>query len=173
MLNLHHGASGAGDVGAAVEAYHRLARSCLRQLDPRPAVLALSFYRKALDLDPRRVDSYLGLGEAHRRLGQTPEALACADQALALDPDSWAARFHRCAWQIPILYDRRKDVPSRLAAYHDQLEQLEPALARADGQTLGRAADALGAFQPRYLSYQDGDVRDLQARRGELVRRLL
>ena len=54
--------------------------------------LALTYFRRAVDGDPRSADAFAGLGKAQARLGNVPAARAALATALLRDPNSVSAR---------------------------------------------------------------------------------
>ncbi|MFG6101742.1 tetratricopeptide repeat protein [Leptothoe sp. EHU-05/26/07-4] len=137
--------------------------------EPRLSVLAIGWYEKALTLEPENVESYLGLAKAYHHLGQSEQALQCCDQAIALEPDSLAARYFACMLQIPIIYRTQKEVLSSRHRYHSQLLELHQRLQKAPTQAVAELATVVGTVSPFYLIYQGYDDTELQRLYGDVV----
>ena len=58
-----------------------LGQRYLEELDYESAIVA---FQKAIEIDPKAMDAYVGLAEAHMALGNMEEALAAAEQGIAV-----------------------------------------------------------------------------------------
>jgi protein O-GlcNAc transferase len=162
---------------------------------------ALQSYDRALAITPGNVEALSNRGSVLNELGRPEEALECFDRALAIKPDhtdalynrgnalltmncSQAARenYHKvlaispdragakfalCMAELPILYTDEAEIAERRAAYERCLTALCEDVSR------GGALGAVGSHQPFYLAYQGQNDRDLQAKYGALVCRIM
>jgi tetratricopeptide (TPR) repeat protein len=86
--------------------------------------LAISFYAKALALQPDNAELHLELARAYWRFGMTDEMQHYTERALALQPDSLRVHFRACMLQVPYLYRSAAEVELSLARYQQGLEEL-------------------------------------------------
>jgi tetratricopeptide (TPR) repeat protein len=88
---------------------------------------ALSFYRKALEINPNSAKAYNGLGYVYDSLGQYQEAISYYEKALQIDP-SYATAYNNLAFAYGNLGEHQKSIP-----YYEKALQLDPNLAIAYG----------------------------------------
>jgi protein O-GlcNAc transferase len=132
---------------------------------------ALGQYDRALTLDPKLAMAHYNRGLALRRVGDIVAARAAFARAFALAPRLLEAELAACMAELPVIYADEAGIAERRAAYDAHLARLEAEVAR--GGVPASLADAIGSHQPFYLAYQGEDDRDLQARYGALVCRIM
>lgn len=96
---------------------------------------AVVAYDRAIDLDPKLVQAYIGRGEAYRRLGEWDKAIADAETAMRLDPGSFCLDSGRfCPWGA---YHQRAQARMVLGDYEgavadlSRVIELDPTVASA------------------------------------------
>ena len=132
---------------------------------------AVACFDAAILADSRCADAHYNLGCLQLLANRSSDARASHDRALDAAPVHGLALWGRCMAELPVLYDTPDQIAQQRARYAQQLADLErraadPAAARA-------LAGAAGASQPFFLPYQGQPDRDLQARYGRLMTRLL
>ena len=132
---------------------------------------ALESYDQALAINPDYADALNGRGRALRAMNRWQEALESYDQALAINPDHADAKFGKCMAELPVLYADELEIARRRAAYQEQLTALCEEIDR--GRTRADLAKIVGSNQPFFLAYQGYNDRELQARYGSLVCRIM
>jgi protein O-GlcNAc transferase len=128
---------------------------------------AIAQYQMALRIDPNSFMAHYNLGMALRGQTRIAEAREHFARAFALKPDFLEAELALCMAELPALYEDESEVGTRRAAYASRLATLS-----ADVNRAGEAAalvDSIGSHQPFYLPYQGANDRELQARYGSLV----
>ena len=132
---------------------------------------AMACFNDATVADSDFADAYYNLGCLQLLANRASDARASHDRALAAAPLHGPALWGRCMAELPILYDTPGQIVEQRARYTEQLAVLER---RAADPAAGRAmAAAAGASQPFFLPYQGQPDRELQARYGQLMARLL
>ena len=131
---------------------------------------ALAAYERALAAEPDHAEALYLRGNCLRSLNRLPEAQASYQQALAVAPDHAEARFAACMARLAVVYRDEAEVAASRADYTAQLETL---CNDADNGRAPNLARGVGSNQPFYLAYQGMNDRDLQARYGALVCRLM
>lgn len=132
---------------------------------------ALDCHRRAAGLTPLDSRARMNLGLILKDRGDTDLARAELEAALRLDPSNIAAELSLCTAQLPLVYADEADVQASRERYAAHLEALIARYDRAPDPT--RYAAAIGASQPFYLPYQGQNDRDLQARYGEFICRVM
>jgi predicted O-linked N-acetylglucosamine transferase (SPINDLY family) len=132
---------------------------------------ATGHYERALALEPGFAAARYNLGVALRGQGRLAEAAAHFAHAVTSAPDFLAAHFALCMAKLPILYETEEEIEQRRGEYQECLTALEAAVDASPAP--GSLADAVGAHQPFYLAYQCRNDRELQARYGSLVCRIM
>jgi protein O-GlcNAc transferase len=128
-------------------------------------------FRTALDLDGNFADAHYNLGCLLGFDNRGTEARQCHDRAIAANPLHGAARWARCMAELPVLYETQAEIAIQRARYAQQLDVLAADL--SDPAIADALRSAIGACQPFFLPYQGACDRDLQARYGEIITRLL
>ena len=119
-------------------------------------VQAIAMLKKALDNDAKLVDGWIFLGQLRRALGDNAAARAAFDKALALSPDSQAARLDRAALLLAIdeLAPADADIAAILAANpQDPLGNYLQALAYAKRQNFRAAEISLQKMKAGLFTY--------------------
>lgn len=83
---------------------------------------ALTFYTKAMELDPYYVDVYNDLGVAYEALGDNQSALKMYEKALAIDPE-----YLPTYTNLAFLYEKRGDIANATAYWTKRYELGEEA----------------------------------------------
>jgi tetratricopeptide (TPR) repeat protein len=108
---------------------------------------AIACYKKAIALDPKKVEAHSNLGLALARKGQVDEAIACFRQAIDLDP-----RYASAHYNLGLALWEKGKLDEAIACYRKAIA-LEPKNAEAHcnlGHTLrrlGRFAEALASLK--------------------------
>ena len=132
---------------------------------------ALKSYERALTIKPDNVDALYNRGNILREMNRWQEAVASYAKALTIKPDHAAAKFALCMAELPILYASEPEIVERRAAYEKRLTALCDAVDRSEAP--GDLASAVGSHRPYYLAYQGCNDRELQARYGALLCRIM
>jgi predicted O-linked N-acetylglucosamine transferase (SPINDLY family) len=140
--------------------------NALRRLNRH--VEAAACYDRAIALRPDYADAFCNRGIVLKQLVRFEEARASFERALALKPDLAEAQFGLCMAELPILYESEAEILVRRAGYEQRLRALCAAAERSPALAKG-----VGASQPFFLAYQGRNDRDLQARYGSLVCRMI
>ena len=128
---------------------------------------ALSCHKAARDLRPADPRAHLNLGQIYKDRGDAELARAELNAAAMLDPSDIAARLALCMAELPLVYADSAEVASARARYEERLEALIADYERAPRPEA--YATAIGSSQPFYLAYQGRNDRDLQARYGAFI----
>jgi len=132
---------------------------------------ALASYDMALAIKPNYAEALYHRGDALYAMNHWQEAVNSYRGALAIRADYAEARFALCIAELPMLYMDEPEIATRRAAYERALTAFCDEL---DGMTARiELAKAVGSHQPFYLPYQGCNDRDLQARYGTLVCRIM
>jgi len=82
---------------------------------------AISFYRKALELNPSQPDVMADLGTCYRETGDPAQAVGLYEKAFALDKGHWKSVLNALVVSLRDLKDKK-----RAQRYYDLLETLHP-----------------------------------------------
>jgi protein O-GlcNAc transferase len=132
---------------------------------------ALECFDRALAIKPDHTDALYNRGNALLAMGRWQEAQQSYGRVLAINPDHGGAKFALCMAELPILYTNEAEIAERRAAYEQHLTALCDKVSRSGA--LGDLSKAVGFNQPFYLAYQGQNDRDLQAKYGSLVCRIM
>jgi predicted O-linked N-acetylglucosamine transferase (SPINDLY family) len=132
---------------------------------------ALESYDKALAIKPNYAEALYNRGNALQAINHWQEAVHSYRGALAIRPDYAAAKFALCMAELPMLYVDEPEIATRRAAYKRAItafcDEINGITKRIE------LANAVGSHQPFHLPYQGYNDRDLQARYGALVCRIM
>jgi predicted O-linked N-acetylglucosamine transferase (SPINDLY family) len=172
---------GLGDFAAAEQAYRAAVR-----LDPAYAEAfrnlgdlygktrrfedCVKAYREALLVEPAVPATWNNMALALGNLARNDEADFCYGKALQLDPDFLAARINRCVDRLRLIYRTEAEIEAARAQYAAELESLCGLDLAASPPS---SASATGTRAPFLLAYQGRVDRDLQARYGGVVARIM
>lgn len=137
---------------------------------PKDAVNALE---ASLKLQPDSVDTLYNLGNAWQARGDMAMARRCFRNAAAIDPKAVAPRWGGCFAHLDMLFDDDAGIDTARRRYAESLVQLDRFLDLDSPRQIREAATQVGANQPFYLTYQGRNDRDLQAKYGMLVSRIM
>ncbi|WP_395715169.1 tetratricopeptide repeat protein [Reyranella sp.] len=129
---------------------------------------AVASYDRVIALDARHAQAYCNRGIALIQLGRFGEARASFSRAVKFVPGLAEAQFGLCMAELPIVYETEEEITRRRVAYARRLEVLCAAVERNP-----KLARGVGTSQPFYLAYQGMNDRDLQARYGSTICRLM
>jgi predicted O-linked N-acetylglucosamine transferase (SPINDLY family) len=132
---------------------------------------ALECFDQALAIKPDHTDALYNRGNALLAMGRWQAARECYSRVLAINTDHGGAKFARCMAELPILYADEAEIAERRAAYDQRLTALCKEVARHGA--VPDLSKAVGFNQPFYLAYQGQNDRDLQAKYGSLVCRIM
>ena len=133
---------------------------------------AIGFYAKALELDPNFYEAQLDLAIAFRESGEKGSAKRSFERAAQMQPDAFAPICGAIGSMLPNFYMTKEEVSESRAEYTQALLEHENKFATALKDALD-AEDALKLLQPIYLSYQGRDDRELHARYGYLLHKVI
>ncbi|MDJ1181915.1 hypothetical protein [Roseofilum casamattae] len=154
--------------------YNRIAISYLQHPpDPKLSALAVTWYRRSLEVEPNCIATYMGLAKAHHQIGQLAQAQDCSNKAAAIDPESLLPDFYRCMLQLPIVYRQPEEVLYSRQQYEQQLITLSEKLVQARRSSVAALADTVGYMTPFYLAYQSGDDLELMRLYGQIVTQIM
>lgn len=143
--------------------------SALNALDRQQE--ALESYDRALAIQPEYVDALYNRGNVLRAINLWRAAVASYAKVLAIRPDHAAAKFALCMAELPILYANEPEITERRAAYEERLTALCHAVDQS--RAPGDLANAGGSHWPFFLAPQGYNDRDLHARYGALLCRIM
>jgi predicted O-linked N-acetylglucosamine transferase (SPINDLY family) len=135
----------------------------------------LDCLRRAIALEPRRIEAHIELGSILAYHGYREQALASYQAALALFPDDPTLQLGATIAELPILCEDAAELERCRERYAARLETLSQFFAarraalQAPAAAALRDAQAIGSAQPFFLPYQGRNDRALQARYGEMV----
>ena len=136
-------------------------------------VMAVSTLEESMALEQNSPDAAYNLGNAWQLRGDMASARACYERASRLSPSSVAPRWGACFAHLDALYDDEAGIRNARNAYQKALNRLDEHLTLdSSGQTI-EAAEAVGANQPFYLTYQGHNDRELQTTYGRMVSRIM
>jgi protein O-GlcNAc transferase len=133
---------------------------------------AIGFYAKALELDPNFYEAQLELAIAFRESGEKGSARRTFEKAAQMQPDAFAPLCGAIGSMLPNFYMTKEEVSESRAEYAQALQENENKFATALKSALD-SEDALRLLQPIYLSYQGRDDRELHARYGYLMHKVI
>ncbi len=128
---------------------------------------ALHCHLIARDLRPSDPRAHLNLGQIYKDRGEVEMARAELNAASMLDPSDVGARLALCMAELPMTYTGTDEIASARARYAERLEELIAEYERAPRPEAFAAA--IGSCQPFYLAYQGHNDRELQARYGGFI----
>ena len=132
---------------------------------------ALECHGIARDLRPADPRARLNLGQLLKDRGDDAGGRAELDMALMLDPADVTAQIARCMAELQLTYASTEEM---LACRERYAQRLEALIADYELKPRPEAyAAAVGASQPFYLAYQGQNDRELQARYGRLICRVM
>ncbi|PSN19601.1 hypothetical protein C7271_06470 [filamentous cyanobacterium CCP5] len=135
--------------------------------------LAIQAYQQAIKCRPDYAEGYVNIGNAYKCQNKLTEAIAAYQTALSINPRLAQARWGICMSQLPIIYTSADEIYSCRERYKTCLSELADYYQAASLAERVEAADAVGALQPFYLTYQGLNDRNLQQIYGELIHLLM
>ena len=132
---------------------------------------ALECHKTARDLRPADPRAHLNLGQLYKDRGDIEMARAELNAARMLDPSDVCAQLALVMAELPMIYTGQDEVADARARYAERLEALIADYER-DPRPEAFAA-AIGSSQPFLLAYQGLNDRELQARYGQFVSRVM
>jgi predicted O-linked N-acetylglucosamine transferase (SPINDLY family) len=148
---------------------YKLARAHFEDFSFIAKDLAIHFFKKAIELDPKNAEYYLQFGLALKKIGKEADAIDCFRKALDLKPDMATARFAICMSQIPIIYENADEIINSRTNYRKEFEYLKETV-KFDCPSTIKEMSKLIIFS--LLCYQGFNHRGLQRMYGELVCRI-
>jgi protein O-GlcNAc transferase len=133
---------------------------------------AITMFRAIVEKRPKEPLGWINLARCLLDHGDAPSARQTFERALALDPNSAAARFGKCLACLPLGYESEAAVAESRNAYERELTALYNHYAAATPAERFAAADAAAHTLPFYLAYQGQDDCSLQAKFGSLLMEL-
>jgi protein O-GlcNAc transferase len=134
---------------------------------------AASLYEKALDIAPEASETRLNLARLLVELGQTQKAEEEFARTLAARPDWSEAGFSFALSQLEHFYEDEAEIEARRERFSTILAALEGHYDKASPIEKAKAAHELVTLCPFFLAYQGRNDRDLMARYGGLIHRLM
>jgi protein O-GlcNAc transferase len=142
----------------------------VRQFKSGDAALAL--FDRAIELDPGLAWAHTLRGSALSERGRLEEARASFAKAIELEPDNPVHRLRATIAEVPALYDEEPQIETCRARYAAALDGLSRFYATSKTPPRDLAA-SIGAAEPFFLAYQARNDRELQARYGTMVHRVM
>ncbi|MEH2091296.1 tetratricopeptide repeat protein [Nostoc sp.] len=130
---------------------------------------AIESYQKAIKIRPDVDYIYSNLGTALRDDNQIEAAVQAFEQAVKVTPNYDLAKFGACMSQLPVIYSNVEEIAFRRNQYQQYLQGLAKYYELTNQEERAKASEAVGAFQPFYLTYQGLNDRDLQRTYGEMI----
>ncbi|WP_322703267.1 tetratricopeptide repeat protein [Nostoc sp. DedQUE04] len=130
---------------------------------------AIESYQKAIKIRPDVDYIYSNLGTALRDDNQIEAAVQAFEQAVKVNPNYNMAKFGACMSQLPVIYSNVDEIAFRRNQYQQYLQDLAKYYELTNREGRAKASEAVGAFQPFYLTYQGLNDRDLQRTYGEMI----
>ncbi|WP_445629182.1 tetratricopeptide repeat protein [Nostoc sp. DSM 114167] len=130
---------------------------------------AIESYQKAIKIRPDVDYIYSNLGTALRDDNQIEAAIQAFEQAVKVNPNYNMAKFGACMSQLPVIYSNVDEIAFRRNQYQQYLQDLAKHYELTNQEERAKASEAVGAFQPFYLTYQGLNDRDLQRTYGEMI----
>lgn len=137
------------------------------------AVKAVRVLENALSLNPASAEILYNLGNAWQMRGDMSMARRCFDNAQKSEPSNVAAHWGGTFAHLETLYETDEELATARNNYAASLRQLDAFLTLDTPAQIRDAAEAVGANQPFYLTYQGKNDRELQSLYGTLVHRIM
>jgi predicted O-linked N-acetylglucosamine transferase (SPINDLY family)/glycosyltransferase involved in cell wall biosynthesis len=134
---------------------------------------AAGLYKKALEIAPEATETRLNLARLLVELGEDQEAEAQFARTLAARPDWSEAGFAFALSQLEQLYASPAEIETGRTRFSQILGALEGHYDKAPLPERAKAAHELLTLCPFFLAYQGHNDRELMARYGGLVHRLM
>ncbi|MEH1809505.1 tetratricopeptide repeat protein [Nostoc sp.] len=131
--------------------------------------VAIETFQKAIKIRSDIDYIYCNLGIAFIDINNTEAAVQAFEQAVKVTPNYDMAKFGACICQLPIIYSSVDEIAFRRNQYQQHLQNLAKYYELTDREERAKASEAVGAFQPFYLTYQGLNDRDLQRTYGEMI----
>jgi predicted O-linked N-acetylglucosamine transferase (SPINDLY family) len=129
---------------------------------------AAQHYERAVRADPDSAEAHYYLANMLKMQSRVDEAIAHYTAAIDRKP-GFAEAFANRARILPIIYDEQGDIARHRARYEAGLSELERAADLSTPTGIAFAANGIVTSTNFYLQYQGLDDRDLQARYGQYV----
>lgn len=152
------------------EAYRNLGQCFAAAGDYQKAIRT---YEKALAVNPGYYEAIIELGICHAGAGNKTEAISAFDRAKVMNPASIIPLWGSCMASIPNFYDSEIEIEQSREDFSNKLLELEQRLRLDHQQSIVDAEYAVGTLQPFFLSYQNRDNRELRARYGKLICKIM
>ena len=133
--------------------------------------VALDCHKQARDLSPADPRVHLNLGQLYKDRGEVEMARAELNAAHMLDPSDVSAQLALVMAELPMTYTSQDELDAARARYAERLEALIADYERAPRPEA--FATALGSSQPFLLAYQGQNDKELQARYGSFVAKVM
>ncbi len=134
---------------------------------------AIYHFERSLSLNPQSALTLGNIGLAFQFKGDGDKAAAAFRQALRFRPGYLVAKWNLCMNRLRMIYRNNREVESARGNYRIDLEQLEQSCSLDTPQAVAEAAEAVGATQPFFLAYQGKCDRELQAKYGTFLCRIM
>jgi len=134
---------------------------------------AIPYYQAAIALNPRSYQAHMDLGVSYARCAQAALARQSFAEAQRIKPSYFAPRWLSCLANLRNFYASGDEMQASYQLYAEELAAVEEALALGDDAVVDDAAYAIGLLQPFYLSSYAADNRELQARYGRIVCKIM
>ncbi|MEH1988740.1 tetratricopeptide repeat protein [Nostoc sp.] len=131
--------------------------------------VAIETFQKAIKIRSDIDYIYCNLGIAFIDINNTEAAVQAFEQAVKVTPNYDMAKFGACICQLPVIYSSIDEIAFRRNQYQQYLQNLAKYYELTDREERAKASEAVGAFQPFYLTYQGLNDRDLQRTYGEMI----
>jgi tetratricopeptide (TPR) repeat protein len=94
--------------------------------------VAIRFFKKAIEIDPNYLESYINIGLLYNKEGDTKKAISYYEKAIAVDPD-----FTKAHYNLGVIYAKKGKLDKAISEFKKCIS-INPDLAKAHSQ-LGTA----------------------------------
>ncbi len=134
---------------------------------------AIESFKEAIKLEPNIDCIHYNLGLIYKEQNKLEAAIRAFKKALEVSPKFAPAKLGICISQLPIIYSTVDEIESRRNQYKSHLQKLAQTIQLAGKQERAKSAEAVGALQPFYLTYQGLNDRDLQQTYGRMICKIM
>ncbi len=153
----------------AFAAYYNLGLLYEQEVEPD---LALECYLKALAINPDHSGLHINMGSVYLQQMKFERGLEHFKKGFTIDPESVAAQSHYLL-TLPILYRTAEEISYHRERFIRGLDHIISETNLDTARQQRRALEFIQTFTPFYLQYQGKNDRDLQARYGDFVHRVM
>lgn len=90
--------------------------------------VAIRFFKKAIEIDPNYLESYINIGLLYNKEGDTKKAISYYEKAIAVDPD-----FTKAHYNLGVIYAKKGKLDKAISEFKKCIS-INPDLAKAHSQ---------------------------------------